>query len=133
MKWIERIPSLGPKQKKIAFIVSGSLLLLVLVAVGVGLAVRGRMLDKAMKKAELTLRDRYQLGFKVSDYRFTGLRTVTFDNIVVVPQDRDTLARLASMSVSVRLWPLLFGDVKIGNLDLKNTRITLIKHDSISN
>jgi len=50
---------------------------LVLVAVGVGLAVRGRMLDKAMKKAELTLRDRYQLGFKVSDYRFTGLRTVT--------------------------------------------------------
>ncbi|MEJ5055013.1 transglycosylase domain-containing protein [Sphingobacterium sp. MYb382] len=133
MKWIERIPSLGPKQKKIAFIVSGSLLLLVLVAIGVGLAVRGRMLDKAMKKAELTLRDRYQLGFKVSDYRFTGLRTVTFDNIVVVPQDRDTLARLASMSVSVRLWPLLFGDVKIGNLDLKHTRITLVKHDSISN
>ncbi|GHE37640.1 glycosyl transferase [Sphingobacterium griseoflavum] len=86
-----------------------------------------------MAKAKKALHERYQVDFKVSDYRFTGLATVTFNDIELLPQDRDTLARIESMAVSVRLWPLLFGDVKIGNLSLKNSRVTLVKHDSISN
>src|SRR5690606_3938433 len=102
-------------------------------SVGVGLSVRGKVLNKAMKRAEAVLLDRYNIDFKVRDVGFTGLATVTFQDIEVLPRDRDTLARIEKMAVSVRLWPLLFGDVKIGNLVLKNSEVTLIKRDSLSN
>lgn len=133
MKIIQKLPALSARQKKLALIIGGSLLFLLLVGLGVALSVRGKMLDKAMTNVERTLLDRYQVDFNVRDYRFTGLATVTFQDIEVVPQNRDTLAKIQSMSVSVRLWPLLFGDVKIGNLSLKNSDVTLVKHDSLSN
>src|SRR5690606_9696802 len=58
---------------------------------------------------------------------------VNFRDIEVIPQQRDTLAKIERMAVSVRLFPLLFGDVKIGNLALRNADVTLLKRDSISN
>lgn len=133
MNIMQKLPSPTKKQKRIALIIGGSLLILLLVGLAVALSVRGKMLDSAMEKVERTLLEKYQIDFKVHDYRFTGLSTVTFKDIQVLPENRDTLARIESMAVSVRLWPLLFGDVKIGNLSLKNSNVTLIKHDSISN
>lgn len=129
----QKLPSLTGKQKRIVLITGGSLLVLLLVGLGIGLSVRGKMLSRAMAKVEKTLLEKYQVDFNVADYRFTGLATVTFKDIQLLPKDRDTLAQIESMAVSVRLWPLLFGDVKIGNLALKNSNITLVKHDSISN
>src|SRR5690606_33133237 len=45
----------------------------------------------------------------------------------------DPLANIERMAVSVRLFPLLIGDVKIGNLALQNADVTLLKRDTISN
>lgn len=133
MKSILKLPSITLKQKKILVRIGAAMLLIVLIIVGVGLSVRGRMLDQAMQKAETSLLARYNVVFKAHSYSFTGLRTVTFKDIVLQPIGRDTLARMESMAVSVRLWPLLFGDVKLGNLALKNSLVTLVKRDSISN
>lgn len=130
---MQKLPTLTTKQKRIALLSCGSLLLLLLIGLGVGLSVRGKMLDRAMVKVERTLLEKYQVNFRVRDYRFTGLATVTFDDIQVIPKDRDTLAQIKSMAVSVRLWPLLFGDVKIGNLALNDSYVTLVKRDSVSN
>src|SRR5690606_31582031 len=66
-------------------------------------------------------------------YGFSGLKTVTFKDIELLPQGRDTLAKIERMSVSVRLWPLLFGEVKLGKLGLINSEVTLIKVDTVSN
>src|SRR5690606_40583798 len=95
--------------------------------------VRTRLMDKAMTKVENTLRERYHTDFNVREYSFTGLATVIFKDIEVIPQERDTLAKIERMAVSVRLLSLLFGDVKIGNLALQNADVTLLKRDSISN
>lgn len=86
-----------------------------------------------MTKAEGVLLRDYNIDFKVRDYRFTGLATVTFDHIEVLPREREQLADIKQMAVTVRLWPLLFGDVKIGNLVLNNAKVTLVKKDSVSN
>ncbi|WP_437920687.1 transglycosylase domain-containing protein [Sphingobacterium sp. LRF_L2] len=133
MNIIQKLPSFTPKQKRVAWISSGAVLLLLLVGLGIGLALRGRMLNRAMEKVESTLLKQYEVEFKVEDYRFTGLATVTFKGIEVLPKKRDTLARIESMAVSVRLLPLLFGEVKLGNLALKNAHVTLVKRDSTSN
>lgn len=133
MNIFEKLPSLTRKQKKVALIVGGSLLLLTGICLTIALSVRTKMLDKVMTKAEHTLRERYQIDFQVREYSFTGLATVTFQDIAVLPQQRDTLAKIERMAVSVRLFPLLFGDVKIGNLVLRNADVTLVKRDTVSN
>lgn len=133
MSIFEKLPSLTAKQKKITFIVGGVFLLLLVIGLIIALSVRTRMLDKAMTKVENILLERYHTDFNVQEYSFTGLTTVTFRNIEVIPQQRDTLAKIERMAVSVRLFPLLFGDVKIGNLVLQNADVTLLKRDSISN
>ena len=133
MNILEKLPSLTRKQKKIALIIGGILLLLLVIGFTVALSVRTRLLDKAMTKVENTLRERYHTDFNVREYSFTGLATVTFKDIEVIPQERDTLAKIERMAVSVRLLSLLFGDVKIGNLALQNADVTLLKRDSISN
>ncbi|SFS60364.1 transglycosylase domain-containing protein [Sphingobacterium wenxiniae] len=133
MDILQKLPALSPKQKMITLIVGGVFLALLLIGLVIGLSVRGRMLADAMAKVERILPERYGIDFKVKNYRFTGLTTVTFDHIEVLPKEREKLADIEKMSVSVRLWALLFGDVKIGNLGLKNAKVSLVKQDSISN
>lgn len=127
------LPSLTPKQQKVAGIVGVAFLVLLVIGLTIALSVRTRMLDKVLTKVENTLHERYHTDFNVREYSFTGLTTVTFRNIEIVPQQRDTLAKIERMAVSVRLFPLLFGNVKIGNLILENADVTLHKRDSISN
>ncbi len=133
MNIFEKLPPFTRKQKKIALLTGGVFVLLLAIGLIIALSVRTRMLDEAMTKVENTLYERYHIDFNVRAYSFTGLATVTFQDIEVIPQQRDTLAKIERMAVSVRLFPLLFGDVKIGNLVLQNADVTLLKRDSTSN
>ena len=133
MRIAARLPSLTRKQQKIIWIVGGSLILLLVAGLLIALSVRTQILDEAMVKVKTTLRDRHHIDFQVEDYSFTGLATVTFKNMEVIPQQRDTLAQIERMSVTVRLLPLLFGDLKIGHLLLQHADVTLVKRDTISN
>lgn len=133
MKIFEKLPSLTRKQKNIAWIGGGTFVFLLLMGFIGALSVRTRMLDEAMTNVRNALRERYQTDFNVRTYAFTGLTTVTFQDIEVIPHQRDTLAKIAQMAVSVRLFPLLFKEVKIGHLLLQNADLTLVKRDSVSN
>lgn len=121
------------KQKKITLLIVGLVFLLFFIGLGYGLSIRGRMLDQAMLKAEQQLSEKYNIDFKVRKYSFSGMTTVAFDQIDVTPRGQHQLAAIEQMSVSVRIWPLLFGDVKLGDLNLKNAKISLVKKDSVSN
>lgn len=133
MNIIDKIPALTPNQRKIVIWAVGGILAIIILGIIVTLSVRGKLLDSAVLKVKSTLLDRYDIDFQTSQYKFSGLKTVTFNDIVLLPKDRDTLARIEKMSVSVRIWPLLFGDVKLGRLGLVNSKVTLVKKDSVSN
>lgn len=133
MNIIEKLPSLTLKQRKIAIWTAGGILAVMLVGLIVTLSVRVKMLDSAVQKVKSTLQDQYNIDFQTSEYGFSGLTTVAFKDILLLPSDRDKLARIEKMSVSVRLWPLLFGDVKLGRLELVNSKVTFVKKDSLSN
>lgn len=121
------------KQKKIIFITLAVLLLIIGGGLVYGLSHRAVYLDKAVVKAKKKLKEDYQLNFDVANYRFSGLATVVFDNVVVVPEERDTLAAIQKLAVSVRIWPLLFGDVRLGDLDIVNGKISFVRKDTLSN
>src|SRR5690606_21780053 len=54
-------------------------------------------------------------------------------NVTIVPHGHDHLAGVKALSVGIKLFPLLTGDVRFGRLRGHDARIQLIKKDSISN
>ena len=120
-------------RKKWLFIGIGSFLLLLGIGFAVGMSKRQGYLDRAVVKVKEKLRQEYEVDFKVDTYRFAGLNTVEFENLLVVPKDRDTLATMEKFSVTVKLMPLIWGDIKVGGLGVKNGAVSFVKKDSLSN
>ncbi|MGJ1369010.1 transglycosylase domain-containing protein [Sphingobacterium spiritivorum] len=122
-----------PVQKRwIIGILSGIILLLV-VGVSYGLSKRDAILQRAIASAKEKMDKKYGVDLKIQYYGFKGLATVVFKNVYVTPKGKDQLAHIDDFAVSVRIWPLLFGDVKIGQIEMNKPNFTLIKKDSISN
>ncbi|WP_266366936.1 transglycosylase domain-containing protein [Tellurirhabdus rosea] len=87
------------------------------------------VLERGIKKAK---RD-YKLDVTVGSSRFTGLSTVAFTDIAVVPEERDSLLRIDSVEVGVSLWPLLVGKVAVSSLNLQNGLVNVVRRDSLTN
>ncbi|WP_371328267.1 transglycosylase domain-containing protein [Pedobacter sp. ok626] len=87
------------------------------------------MMTKAIAKAE----NDYGLDVKIAEYGFNGLSTVHMKNISVVPKDRDTLTTINDMTIGVKLFPLIFGDVKLSEINLNVGKLNVVFRDSLSN
>ncbi|MFA4867408.1 MAG: biosynthetic peptidoglycan transglycosylase [Pedobacter sp.] len=88
-----------------------------------------KMMAKAISKADKD----YGLNVKIAEYGFNGLSTVHMKNISVVPKDRDTLSTITDMTIGVKLFPLIFGDVKLSKIDLHTGKLNIVFRDTISN
>lgn len=94
---------------------------------------RETLLNKAVSKVVGLAKSKYNLNVNFGNYGFSGLSAVHFNQITVVPQDRDSLAKIDDLTIDVKLFPLIFGKVKIAELYITDGNINLIKRDSISN
>ncbi|ADY53532.1 glycosyl transferase family 51 [Pseudopedobacter saltans DSM 12145] len=94
---------------------------------------RETLLNKAVSKAIVLAKSQYNLNVNFGHYGFSGFSAVNFKQITVVPEDRDSLAKIDDLTVDVKLFPLIFGKIKIAELYLNNGNINLVKKDSISN
>src|SRR5690606_12259427 len=94
---------------------------------------REALLNTLIVKAINKAKTKYNLNVKIGSYEFEGLNAVHFSNISIVPDERDSLANISTVTVGVKLIPLIFGDVKISELNLDNALISLVKKDSVSN
>jgi hypothetical protein len=88
-----------------------------------------KMVARAIKKADTD----YDLEVKIGKAGFNGLSTVYMKDISVVPKDRDTLATISDLTIGVKLFPLLFGDVNIAELKLNTGKFNVVLKDSLSN
>ena len=108
--------------------------LIVCIALGaVAYSKREALLKKMVAKTIAKADKDYGLDVKIGSAGFTGLSTVKMTAISVVPKDRDTLSNIAELSVGVRLWPLIFGNVKLAELKLNNGFVNIVLKDSITN
>src|SRR5690606_16772235 len=124
---------ISSRQKKWIIIVAAAISLIFGAGLIFALSKRDGMLRDAVARVQQKLKNDYQIDFKVDNYRFSGLKSVAFENVSLVPHDRDTLARIGQLEVSVRLLPLLFGEVKLGDLEMEQGRVSLVKGDTLSN
>lgn len=110
-----------------------SLLALFIVVAVIAYTKREAFLNSAIQKAINKADKDYNLELKIESAEFVGLSSVRFKNITLVPHKRDSLARILNFKVGVKLFPLLFGDIKLAEIKLDRGMINLIKRDSLSN
>jgi hypothetical protein len=121
---------INPQYIRIAAIILASLIILLSIGGYIAYSKRETLLQKAISKAKETARSTYNLDLKIGSARFTGLSTVAFTDISVVPEHRDSLLSIKQFQVSVKLLPLIFGNVKLADVELEQGHLNLtdIKH-----
>ncbi|MCJ8211724.1 transglycosylase domain-containing protein [Mucilaginibacter sp. RS28] len=124
---------LNSKYIRIAVIVLVSLFILVAIGGAIAYTKREILLQKAISKAKLKAKRDYNLDVKIGSARFTGLSTVSFSNITIVPDHRDSLLRIDNFEVSVKLMPLLVGNVKLAEVNLSNGYLNLTSKNGVRN
>ena len=110
-----------------------SLFLLALAGIGYAYIKRESLLKTALERGIRKAKRDYQLDVRVGSARFTGLTSLAFTDISVVPEQRDSLARIRRVELGVRFWPLLVGKIGLSGMTLENGLIQVTKRDSISN
>nr|WP_294894977.1 biosynthetic peptidoglycan transglycosylase [uncultured Pedobacter sp.] len=121
------------KYKKAILISICAIVALLVIGVTVIYSKRDALLKAAVAKGIDKAKSKYDLNVNIGAYGFDGLTTVHFKNITVIPENRDSLANIADLKVGVKLFPLLFGSVKISELDIHDALISLVRNDSLSN
>nr|WP_307866623.1 biosynthetic peptidoglycan transglycosylase [Pedobacter sp. ASV19] len=111
----------------------GGILVILIIAGSIAYSKRAELLKKVMAKAISKAGKDYGLEIKIGSAGFSGLSTVHMTNISVVPKDRDTLSTVSDMTIGVKLFPLLFGNVKLSEVNLNSGKITIVRRDSLTN
>lgn len=125
-----KIPKVYVKWTAIVF---ASLLLLIGIGAGVVLQKREALLAAAIEKAKLKAKRDYQLDLRIKKAGFSGLKSVLIQELEVIPENGVRLANVEHLEVSVKIWPLLSGKIKISEVNLSNANLNFVKKDSISN
>ncbi|GAB3957841.1 biosynthetic peptidoglycan transglycosylase [Spirosoma harenae] len=121
------------KALRIAGWVSLSIFLLACVGGIVAYFKRESLLQSTLERAIRKAKREYKLDVRIGSATFTGLSSVAFRDVSVVPEDRDSLARIQQVEVAVRFWPLLAGKVGLSGMTLENGLIQIVKRDSLTN
>ncbi len=107
--------------------------LLSLVAAILVYSQREVILQSVIKKAIGKAKNDYQIDLKIEQARFSGFRTLAIERISAVPENRDSLLLIEKMEVSVQIFPLLLGKVKLAELNMERGFLQLVKKDSLRN
>lgn len=121
------------KYLKIGAWVLGVFLLISVILGSIAYSKREALLRTMMAKAIAKADKDYGLDIKIGESGFSGLSTVHMKNISVVPKDRDTLSTIEDFTVGVKLFPLIFGNVKLSEIILNKGKLNVVFKDSLSN
>ncbi|MEO8885468.1 MAG: transglycosylase domain-containing protein [Mucilaginibacter sp.] len=127
---MHRIPL---KYIRIAGIVTATLLVIMLIGGAVAYSKREALLQSAIAKIKAKAKTEYNLDVQIGSARFTGLATVAFDGITVVPQNRDSLLSIKKFDVGVKIFPLIFGNVKLAELNMADGHLNLTDINGVKN
>ncbi|RZK41554.1 MAG: penicillin-binding protein [Pedobacter sp.] len=108
--------------------------LLLLISVGaIAYNKRESLLQKMIAKTISKAKRDYGLEVSIGDASFTGLSTVRMQGISVVPFQRDTLTSINELSIGVKIFPLLFGNVKLSEIKLNDGKFNIVVKDTTTN
>src|ERR1700743_1757935 len=118
----QKLQSVHPKYYRIGGIILGILLVLMLIGGYIAYSKREAILKHELDKAVNTAKTKYHLDLKFGSAKFVGLSTVEFKDITIVPEGKDSLLKIQKFDVGVKIFPLIFGKVKLAEVILENGR-----------
>ncbi len=116
---------LDPKYIRIGGIVAAALLVIFLIVCYIAYSKRESILQHELVKITLKAKRDYNLEMKIASAHFVGLSTVEFKDITIVPEGRDSLLNIKHFNVGIKLFPLIFGKVKLADVLLENGHLNL--------
>jgi hypothetical protein len=124
---------INPKYIRAAGIILAVIVVIVLVCGYIAYSKREELLQRQLAKAELKAKRDYNLDIKIGSANFTGLNTVAFSDISIVPENRDSLLNIKTLSVTVKLMPLILGEVKLADVSLEDGHLNLTDVNKVKN
>ncbi|MGN6179592.1 MAG: transglycosylase domain-containing protein [Mucilaginibacter sp.] len=127
---------LQPKHKKylrVAGIVIVFIFILLLIGGYIVYSKREALLKHELTKIEASAKEKYNLDIKFGSADFTGVNTVAFSNISIVPENRDSLLSIKKLSITVKLLPLISGNVKLADVLLEDGHLNLSDTNHVKN
>lgn len=127
---------LQPKHKKylrVAGIVTVFIFILLLIGGYIVYSKREALLKHELTKIEASAKEKYNLDIKFGSADFTGVNTVAFSNISIVPENRDSLLSIKKLSITVKLLPLISGNVKLADVLLEDGHLNLSDTNHVKN
>jgi hypothetical protein len=121
------------KYIRIAGIIAICLIILLLIGGYIAFTKRGAFLQSAISKAKLKAKKDYNLDLEIGSAHFIGLSTVSFSDITIVPDKRDSLLSIKKFDISIKLMPLIFGNVKLADVVLDNGHLNLTDIKGVRN
>ena len=130
-----QLPKIRIRKKylKIGAWVLGIIVVLLFAGGAVAYSKREALLHKMVAKAVAKAQKDYGLDVKIGEYGFSGLSSVHMSKISVVPKDRDTLTTINDMTIGVKIFPLLVGDVKLSEVTLNDGKLNVVMRDTLTN
>src|ERR1700761_572440 len=122
-----------PKYIRLAVIIAAVLFVILLIGGYIAYTKREAILQHELVKAKAKAKSQYHLDLNIGSAHFTGLSTITCNNITIVPEGRDTLLNISHFDVRIKLLPLLFGKIKLANVDLQNGHLNLTDIKGVKN
>src|SRR5277367_1810793 len=115
----------NPKYIRIAGIIVVSLIILLLIGGYIAYTKREALLQREITKAKEKAKKDYNLNVNIGSAHFTGLSTVLFSDITVIPDQRDSLLSIKKFEISIKIIPLIFGNIKFADVVLDNGHLNL--------
>jgi hypothetical protein len=124
---------LNPKYLRIAGIILVCLIVIILIGGYIAYLKRDALLQDAISKAKEKAKKDYNLDVKIGSASFAGLSTVAFSDITIVPENRDSLLSIKKLDISVKLLPLIYGTIKLSDVNLQDAHLNLTDINKVKN
>lgn len=90
-------------------------------------AFRNVILHKIVAKIQEKTQTEYDSRFSVKNVAFRGLAGIDMSDITLVPNQADTIFRIASLKTDVNLLQLVFGKIQLQTVEVKDGFVQLVK------
>lgn len=90
------------------------------------LVFRESILKSVIQKIIASEKRKHNLEIKINEASFVGLTTIEMKGISVVPEKLDTLLRINKFKVSIAVFPLIIGHIKIDELVTSNAVLNIV-------